>query len=84
MPARVPPDAATNVSETWSQYQADDHQRRLELIQIWFAVTVLAVLTGAGLYLAVLQPEASPDQVKLAYGWIGAVLGAATNMLRKP
>lgn len=50
---------------------------------MWFAIVVLAVLTLAGLYL-VLKPDASPDQVKLAYGWIGAVLGATTNMLRKP
>lgn len=77
------PDPSTDLSATWVEYQADRHGRTIELIQICFAIGVLAVLTIAGLYL-VLKPEASPDQVKLAYGWIGAVLGASTNMLRKP
>jgi hypothetical protein len=83
MPGQAQPDPSKDLSATWLGYQTDRHSRAIELIQIWFAVVVLAVLTAAGLYL-VLQPEASPDQVKLAYGWIGAVLGAATNMLRKP
>ncbi len=83
MAAPAQPDPTKDLSATWLGYQTDRHTRSIELIQVWFAIVVLAVLTVAGLYL-VLKPDASPDQVKLAYGWIGAVLGATTNMLRKP
>lgn len=83
MPKPVPPDATTDVSQTWRDYQAEDHERKVELIQVWFAVAVLASLTVASL-IVVLRPGAPEDLVRVACGWIGAVLGAAANMLRKP
>jgi hypothetical protein len=83
MPAPIPPEATTDVSETWRAYQTEDHERRVELIVTVFSVLVLGGLTVVGIYV-VLQPDAQGDQVKLAYGWIGAVLGACCNVLRRP
>ncbi len=71
------------MSQTWRAYQAEDHERRIDLIQLLFAMAVLSGLTVTGLVL-ILRPGAPDEQVKIAYGWIGAVLGACTNMLRRP
>ncbi len=83
MPGPKPVDVTTDVSETWRAYQAEDHERKVELIQVWFAVAVMGMLTAASLAV-VLWPGMPADEVKVACGWIGAVLGAAANTLRKP
>jgi hypothetical protein len=59
------------------------HQRKVELIQIWFAVVVMGLLTAVSVVL-ILWSGMPADEVKVACGWIGAVLGAAANTLRKP
>ena len=83
MPGALPPNSQQDVSQTWRAYQAEDHERRIDLIQLLFAMAVLSGLTVTGLVL-ILRPDAPDEQVKIAYGWIGAVLGAWTNMLRRP
>ena len=83
MPARVPPEAQRDVSETWRQYQADDHRRKVESTLVWFSMGISTLLTITSLWM-VFRPDASNEQVKIAYGWIGIVLGASANMLRKP
>ena len=83
MPANIPPSGQQDVSQTWREYQAEDHERRLDLIQLLFSMAILTGLTVTGLVL-ILRPDTSDEQVKIAYGWIGAVLGACTNTLRRP
>ncbi len=83
MAERLPQSAQQDVSETWRLYQAEDHERRVELLQVSFAIGVLSVLTITALAL-IIRPETPDEQVKIAYGWVGAVLGACTNMLRRP
>ena len=79
----MPQESQQDVSETWRQYRAEAHEQRLELLQVLFPMAVLSVLTMSALVM-VFRPEAPDEQVKIAYGWIGAVLGACTNMLRRP
>lgn len=83
MPGAFPPNSPQDGPQTWRAYQAEDHERRINLIRLLFALAVLSGLTVTGLVL-ILRPGAPDEQVKIADGWIGAVLGACTNMLRRP